>query len=57
MINNPFNKITKIIFGNGKRKLINKIITSKKNILLICSKRGKKEIYKDKSMHCQKIQV
>lgn len=49
MINNPFNKITKIIFGNGKRKLINKIITSKKNILLICSKRGKKEIYKDKS--------
>jgi len=45
----PFNKNTKIIFGDGKRKLINSIIKSKKRILLICSKRGKKEIYNDKN--------
>lgn len=46
---NSFNKKTKIIFGNGKRKIINSIVKSKKKILLICSKRGKKEIYKDKN--------
>lgn len=45
----PFNKNTNIIFGDGKRKFINSIVKSKKRILLICSKRGRKEIYKDKN--------
>lgn len=45
----PFNHKTKIIFGNGKRKFINSVIKSNKKILLICSKRGKKEIYRDKN--------
>ena len=51
MIVNTDNKYTKIIFGNSKRKNINKIINSKKNILLVCSKRGKKEIYNDKKFN------
>lgn len=39
--------LTKIIFGKKKRKFINNIIKSNKKILIICSKRGKKEILKD----------
>ncbi len=51
MIVNPENKFTKIIFGNSNRKKINRIINSKKKILLVCSKRGKKEIYQDKQFN------
>ena len=46
MIKNPFNS-TKIIFGEGHRVKIKKII-KKKNLLIVCSERGKKEILNDK---------
>ena len=46
MIKNPFNS-TKIIFGEGHRVKIKKII-EKKNLLIVCSERGKKEILNDK---------
>lgn len=45
------NNFTKIIFGQKKRKLINNIVKSKNKILIICSKRGKKEILKDKNLN------
>ena len=42
MIVNTRNKFTKIIFGNSKRKNINKIINSKKDIISF-AQRGKKK--------------
>ena len=45
MIVNTRNKFTKIIFGNSKRKNINKIINSKKkDIISLLQKRKKRNL-------------
>jgi len=49
IIKNQFSK-TKIIFGNNKRSYLTKLI-KKKNILIVCSKRAKKEIILDKKLN------
>jgi len=49
IIKNKFNK-KKIIFGNYSRSYLNKLIKNK-NILIVCSKRGKKEIFIDKKLN------
>ena len=46
IIKNNFNS-TKVIFGFNKRATLSKLI-KKKNVLIVCSKRAKKEILKDK---------
>ena len=48
IIKNEFSK-TRIIFGNDKRLYLSKLI-KKKNILIVCSKRGKKKIILDKKL-------
>jgi len=49
IIKNHFNK-TKIIFGNNTRTYLAKLI-KKKIILIVCSKRAKKEIALDKKLN------
>jgi len=49
IIKNQFSK-TKIIFGKNKRSYLTKLI-KKKNILIVCSKRAKKEIILDKKLN------
>jgi phosphonate metabolism-associated iron-containing alcohol dehydrogenase len=49
IIKNKFNK-TKIIFGNNKRSYLDKLI-KKKNVLIVCSKRAKKQIIIDEKLN------
>ena len=49
IIKNNFNK-TKIIFGNNTRSSLAKLI-KKKNVLIVCSKRAKKEIIIDEKLN------
>ena len=49
IIKNKFNKI-KIIFGNNSRLYLAKLI-KKKNVLIVCSKRAKKEIIIDEKLN------
>jgi alcohol dehydrogenase len=49
LIKNKFNK-TKIIFGNNTRSNLAKLI-KKKNVLIVCSKRAKKEIIIDEKLN------
>lgn len=49
IIKNKFNK-TKIIFGNNTRSNLTKLI-KKKNVLIVCSKRAKKEIIIDEKLN------
>jgi phosphonate metabolism-associated iron-containing alcohol dehydrogenase len=49
IIKNKFNK-TKIIFGNNSRSYLAKLI-KKKKVLIVCSKRAKKEIIIDKKLN------
>jgi alcohol dehydrogenase YqhD (iron-dependent ADH family) len=48
IIKNEFNS-TKIIFGLNQRAALSKLI-KKKIVLVVCSKRAKKEIVKDKKL-------
>lgn len=48
IIKNKFNS-TKIIFGNNKRAILSKLI-KKKNLLIVCSKRGRNKIIFDKKL-------
>jgi phosphonate metabolism-associated iron-containing alcohol dehydrogenase len=52
IIQNKFNK-TKIIFGNNTRSYLTKLI-KKKNVLIVCSKRAKKEIIIDDKLNFMK---
>jgi alcohol dehydrogenase len=49
IIKNKFNK-TKIIFGNNTRSSLAKLI-KKKNVLIVCTKRAKKEIIIDEKLN------
>ena len=49
IIKNKFNK-TKIIFGNNTRSNLSKLI-KKKIVLIVCSKRAKKEIIIDEKLN------
>ena len=49
IIKNKFNK-TKIIFGNNSRSYLDKLI-KKKNVLIVCSKRAKKQIIIDEKLN------
>ena len=49
IIKNKFNK-TKIVFGNNSRSNLTKLI-KKKNVLIVCSKRAKKEIIADEKFN------
>ena len=49
IIKNKFNK-TKIIFGNNSRSSLAKLV-KKKNVLIVCSKRAKKEIIIDEKLN------
>jgi alcohol dehydrogenase len=49
IVKNKFNK-TKIIFGNNTRSYLAKLI-KKKNVLIVCSKRAKKEIIIDEKLN------
>ena len=49
IVKNKFNK-TKIIFGNNTRSYLAKLI-KKKEVLIVCSKRAKKEIIIDEKLN------